>query len=59
VIRLSELVSRIGSATFPIVSLVIFLAVFVAVTIAALRPSARAEQQRARHLPLDDDRSAS
>jgi cbb3-type cytochrome oxidase subunit 3 len=53
--RLSELVSHIGSSTFPIISLAIFLTVFVAVAIAALRPGARAEQRRARTLPLDDD----
>jgi cbb3-type cytochrome oxidase subunit 3 len=53
--RLSELVSRIGSSTFPILALVIFLAVFVAVAIATLRPGARADQRRARNLPLEGD----
>lgn len=55
-IRLSELVSRLGSPTFPIVSMAIFLTVFVAVAIRTLRRSARDEQARAVRLPLEDDR---
>ena len=54
-IRLSEVVSQLGSSTFPIVSMAIFLVVFVAVAIHALRPAARDEQSRAATLPLEDD----
>jgi hypothetical protein len=56
-VNLSEIVSRIGSGTFPIVSLVIFLVVFLAITVKTMRPSARDEQQRARQLPLDGGES--
>jgi cbb3-type cytochrome oxidase subunit 3 len=52
--RLSELVSRLTPATFTVVAMVIFLAAFVVIAFRALRPSARAEHERALRLPLDD-----
>ena len=54
--RLSELVSKLTPATFTIVALLIFFAVFLAVTYRTLRPGARADQQRAVGLPLDEAR---
>jgi len=53
--RLSELVSQLGTTTFQIVATLIFVAVFLAITVRTLRPAARAEQARARELPLEDD----
>jgi len=52
--RLSDLISNVGPTTYTLVSLVIFFSVFVAITIAMMRPSERAEQARARQLPLED-----
>jgi|RhiMetdeSRZDD1v2_1073273.scaffolds.fasta_scaffold623347_2 cbb3-type cytochrome oxidase subunit 3 len=52
--RLSELVSDLTPATFTIVAMVIFLAVFVGVAIRTFRPGAREEHRRALQLPLDD-----
>ena len=52
--RLSELVSDLTPATFTIVATVLFVAVFVTVTIRAFLPAARAEQRRAAELPLTD-----
>ena len=51
--NLSEIVSRIGSGTFPIISLVIFLVVFLAIAIKTMRPSEREAQHRARQIPFD------
>jgi cbb3-type cytochrome oxidase subunit 3 len=53
--RLSELVSDLTPATFTMIGTVIFFTVFVAVTVRAFWPSARAEQRRALRLPLSDD----
>jgi hypothetical protein len=52
--RLSELVADLTPATFTIVATVIFVAVFVAITIRTFHPRGRAEQRRALQLPLDD-----
>ncbi len=52
---LSELVSRLGAATFPIISLIVFLIIFVAIAYRTLRPSVREELRRAGSMPLDDE----
>jgi cbb3-type cytochrome oxidase subunit 3 len=52
--RLSDLIPHLGPTTYTLVSLVIFFSVFVGITIAMMRPSARAEQAHARLLPLED-----
>ena len=53
--RLSELISRLSPSQFTEIAMVIFLAVFVAITIRALRRSARPIHEHAAGLPLADD----
>jgi hypothetical protein len=52
--RLSELVSDLTPATFTIVALVIFFAVFVAIAIRTFWPGSADEHRRNNLLPLDD-----
>jgi cbb3-type cytochrome oxidase subunit 3 len=51
---LSSIVSKAGLGGFAEVALVIFLAVFLAVTVHTMRKNREAEFQRASRLPLDD-----
>ncbi len=51
--RLSDLISGLDMTVFPIVGLIIFFAVFVAVSIRALRVG-KDESSRCAALPLDD-----
>ncbi len=51
--RLSDFVSSLGMTVFPIVGLIIFFAVFTAVSIRALRIG-KDESSRCAALPLDD-----
>jgi cbb3-type cytochrome oxidase subunit 3 len=53
-VNLSEIISHLDSGVLPAVSLLLFVAVFVAVTYRTMRPSARAEMKRAGSLPLED-----
>jgi cbb3-type cytochrome oxidase subunit 3 len=57
--RLSDVVSHAGLAGYAEIALVIFFVVFVAVSIAVLRPSRRRELERAARMPLDDAEPAS
>jgi cbb3-type cytochrome oxidase subunit 3 len=56
--RLSDIVGHMDLAVWPKMALVLFLAVFVAVTWRALRTS-KAEMDRAASLPINDDAGAS
>ena len=51
--RLSDLISSLDMTVYPIVGLVIFFAVFTAVSIRALRVG-KDESRRCAALPLDD-----
>lgn len=53
--RLSELISRLSPTQFTEIAMVLFLAVFVAISIRALRRSARPIHEHAVGLPLADD----
>lgn len=53
--RLSELMSRLSPTELTEIALLLFLGVFVAVSIRALRKSARAGHTEASTLPLADD----
>jgi cbb3-type cytochrome oxidase subunit 3 len=53
--RLSELVSNLTPSAFAQVALVLFLAVFAAVTARALGRNARAQSEAQAALPLHDD----
>ncbi len=53
--RLSDIMSRMGLASYAEVGLIIFLAVFVAVVIHVYRKGNQAQWEHASMLPLDDD----
>jgi hypothetical protein len=53
--RLSELVSDLTPATFTIVGLILFFAVFVAITIRTFWPGTGDAHRRANQLPLEGD----
>lgn len=53
--RLSDIMSHMSLTTYPIVGLVIFLVVFIAVSARALSRKHAAEYQRASTMPLSDD----
>jgi len=53
--RLSELMSRLSPTELTEIALLLFLGVFIAVSIRALRKSARADHAEAVTLPLADD----
>jgi hypothetical protein len=55
--RLSELVSHLTPTTFTVIGLVLFVAVFTGVVIRAYWPGTGPAHERARHLPLEGDRS--
>ncbi|MBX3378480.1 MAG: CcoQ/FixQ family Cbb3-type cytochrome c oxidase assembly chaperone [Phycisphaeraceae bacterium] len=52
--RMSDVMSGLGLAAFPIAAMALFLLVFVGVIWQVLRKSARAEFDRAAMLPLSD-----
>jgi len=56
--RMSDVMSGLGLAAFPIVAMGLFLSVFVGVVVHVLKKSERAEFDRAAMLPLSetDDR---
>jgi cbb3-type cytochrome oxidase subunit 3 len=51
---LSSIVSKAGLGSYAEIALLIFLAVFVAVTVHTLRKKREAEFEHASRLPLDD-----
>lgn len=51
--RMSDVISHLGLTVYPIVGLVIFLTVFTAVTVRALR-ARQGEMDHCASLPLDD-----
>jgi len=53
--RLSDIMGHAGLSRFAEIALVIFMIAFIAIVIRTWAPSRRAEQERARHLPFDDD----
>lgn len=53
--RLTDIMSNAGLSRFAEIAMVIFMIAFVAIVIRTWAPSRRAEQERARHLPFDDD----
>jgi hypothetical protein len=53
--RLSELISELSPSQYTEIAMVLFLAVFVSITIRALRRSARPLHEHALGLPLADD----
>lgn len=53
--RLSELVSNLTPSTFTIIALVIFLAVFVGITLRTFWPGSSKEHARNVLLPLEGD----
>ena len=53
--RLSELISRLSPTQYTEIALILFLAVFAAVSIRAFRRSQRGAQDAARMAPLADD----
>lgn len=53
--RFSDIIGGMGLSTFPQIALVIFLIVFIAVTLRVLSGRRRAEYDRAAMMPLDDD----
>jgi cbb3-type cytochrome oxidase subunit 3 len=55
--RLSDVMSNAGLSRYAEVALVLFLIAFVAVVVRVMRPSRRAEMDRAARLPLEDDDS--
>ncbi len=52
--KLSDIMSYAGLSMYAQVALVLFLAVFIAITIRTFLPSRRAELDEASRLPLDD-----
>lgn len=52
---MGDIISNLDLATFPKVALVIFMAVFAAVTIRALTLGRRIDLDRAARLALEDD----
>lgn len=52
--RFSDIIGSFNISTYPQVALVIFLAVFVLITVRLLRREATREAEDARTLPLDD-----
>jgi cbb3-type cytochrome oxidase subunit 3 len=52
--KLSDLVSNLGLSIFPIVGLILFLAVFIGVVIRATSRRRAADLDHAARLPLDD-----
>jgi cbb3-type cytochrome oxidase subunit 3 len=52
--KLSDIVSGANLTLYPKVALVLFLLAFVIVLVRTFHPGARAEQERAAALPLDD-----
>lgn len=56
--KLSDVMSGLGLASFPIVAMVLFLAVFAGVIATVLSRSKRAEFDRAALLPLDESERA-
>ena len=51
---LTDLMSHMDLAVWPKMAMVLFLAVFVAVTVKALR-GPKSELDRAAHMPMDDE----
>lgn len=56
--RLTDVMSSMGLAFYPVVALVLFLAVFVAVVARAYSRSRKDEMDRAGLIPLSDDGAA-
>jgi cbb3-type cytochrome oxidase subunit 3 len=54
-VKLSDIMGNAGLAFYAEVALVIFMAVFVLITVRLFMPSAQQELQEAARLPLDDD----
>ena len=54
--KLSDIMSNAGLSSYAEVALVIFLGVFIAITIRTFLPSRRRELYEASLLPLEDDR---
>lgn len=57
--RLSDIVSHTGLTTYPIVGLVIFLAIFVLVSARALSRKRAAEYRQASMMPLAEETGGS
>ena len=53
--RLSEIMGRVDLTVYPIVALVLFVAVFVGVIARTYSRRARSEMDRAGHIPLTDE----
>ena len=56
--KLSDVMSGLGLAAFPIVAMLLFLTVFAGVIVTVLKRSKRAEFDRATLLPLDEPERA-
>jgi cbb3-type cytochrome oxidase subunit 3 len=54
-VKLSDIMGNAGLAFYAEVALVIFMAVFVLITVRLFMPSAQQELREAARLPLDDD----
>ncbi len=54
--KLSDIMSAAGLSIYAQIALVIFLAVFLAITIRTFAPSRHREMEDASRIPLDDDR---
>ena len=53
--RLSELIGTLSPTAWTVLALLLFVAVFAAVSVKTFRPGSRDEQERANRLPLEDD----
>ena len=56
--RLSELMSQMNLATYPQVALILFLAIFVVVTVRTFSKHRRATYEELAHMPLRSDEPA-
>lgn len=52
---MSDLMSGMGLAVWPVVALVLFVTVFVAIVARVMSKRMKAEYERAGHIPLTDD----
>lgn len=56
--RMSDIMSHLGLAVYPIIGMFLFLSVFVGVVLYVTRRHRRAELDRAAWLPLSEDRTS-